>query len=74
MTSCIVTLVEQGQTLVAHNEVTQSVMGTHNDWDTCIGGSSRGDVEKTGQKADNVQSIEDRRFYETEEKKHQFVR
>ena len=33
--------------------------------DTHIGGASVGNAEKAGQKADSVQSIENRQFYET---------
>ena len=40
---------------------------------TCIGGTSVGDAEKGGWKADCVQSIENRKSYETKEKKHQFI-
>ena len=39
-----------------------------------IGGQSVGDMEKAGQKADSVQSIENRKFYETEEDHCQFIR
>ena len=41
--------------------------------DTRIGGTSGGDAEKAGQKADSVQSIENRKFYETEEEKHKLI-
>ena len=41
---------------------------------TRIGGTSVGDMEKAGRKADSVQqSIENRQFYETEEEKRQFI-
>ena len=42
--------------------------------DTHIGGTSGGNGEKAGRKADNVQSIENRKFYETEGEKYQFIR
>ena len=42
---------------------------------TRIGGTSVGDMEKAGRKADSVQqSIEKKQFYETEEEKRQFIR
>ena len=58
---------------MACNKVTQSFTGTSNDTDIPIGGYSRGDEEKAGQKAGNVQSIENRRFYETKEEKCHFI-
>ena len=68
VTLCIVTQEEQGQTPVGHSDATQSIMGTSNDRDTCIGGATVGNAEKAGWKADSVQSVENRKFYETEEK------
>ena len=64
---------EQGLTLEMFKEDTQSVTGRSNDMDTCIGGASVRDVEKAGWKADSVQSIENRQFYETEGEKCQFI-
>ena len=40
---------------------------------TNIGGASGGDTQKAVQKADSVQSLENRNSYETEEKKGQFI-
>ena len=54
-------------------EDTQSVTGQSNCTDTCIGGTSVRDAEEAGRKADNVQSIENRQFYKTEEEKLQFI-
>ena len=67
------TLEEQGQRTVARSEVTQSITGTSNDMDTHIGGASRDDAKKAGQKADSVQSRENRRFYKTKEENRQFI-
>ena len=65
--SCIVTQEKQDQTPAKHSDATQSVTGTSKDMDTHIGGSSVGDEEKAGGKADSVvQSVENRKFYETE--------
>ena len=69
--SWVVTLEEQGQTLVAHSEVTQRVTGMSNDADNHIGGAGRGDPEKAGQKVDSVQS--NRQFHKTEQEKCQFI-
>ena len=41
--------------------------------ETCIGRASGGNKEKVGQKADSVQSIENRQCYETEEEKCKFI-
>ena len=41
---------------------------------TCKGGAIVGDAEKAGWKADNVQSEENRKSYETEEEKRQLIR
>ena len=60
VTPCVVTQDEQGQTPEVRKEDTQSATGKSNDTDTCIGGSSVGDAEKTGRTADSVQSIENR--------------
>ena len=43
------------------------------DAKTRIGGDSEGNEDKTGQKADSVQSIENRQCYETEEEKRKFI-
>ena len=48
---------------MVYSEVMQSVTGTSNEKDTCIGGTSGGDAEKAGQKAESVQSKENRKFY-----------
>ena len=61
------TLEEQGQRLAVCSEVTQSITVKSNDADTRIGGASRGEKEKEGQKADSVQSKENRQFYKAEE-------
>ena len=53
---------EQGQSLEVCKEDMQSVTGKSNDKDTCKGGTSVGDAEKAGQKADSVQSKENRKF------------
>ena len=45
---------EQGQLPERRKEDTQSVTGQGNDTDTHIGGTSVGDAEKAGQKADSV--------------------
>ena len=73
MTSCLVSQDEQGQRPEVHTEDTQSITGQSNDMDTRIGGVNVVDVEKAGRKADSVQSIEQRKFYKTEEEKHQFI-
>ena len=64
---------EQGQTLAVLRDVTQSITRTSNDKDTGIGGASRGEMEKAGQKSDSAQSIENRKFYKTKEEKRQFI-
>ena len=69
VTSCVVTHEEQGQALVERNDATQCVLERSNDTESCIGGATVSDVEKAGRKADNVQSIENINFYETEEEK-----
>ena len=62
-TSCAVTQAEQGQTPEMRKEDTQSVTGQSNDTDNRIGGTSVGDAEKAGWKADSFQSVENRKFY-----------
>ena len=64
---------KKDQAPVENSDVMQSVTGKSNDMDTCIGGASVGDAEKAGRKADSVQSIENRTFYETKEEKWQFI-
>ena len=44
-----------------------------NDTENCIGGTSVGDAEKAGRKLDSVQSLENRKFYKTEDLKCQFI-
>ena len=73
VTSCIVTQDEQGQTPEVHKEDMQSVTGQSNDADIRIGGASLGEAEKAGRKADSVQSIGNRQFYEINKEKHQFI-
>ena len=60
VTPCKVTQAEQGQIPERHKEDTQSFKGRSNDPDTCMGGASVGNAEKVGQKADSVQSIENK--------------
>ena len=67
--SCLVTQEKQGQTPAEHSGAMQSVTGMINDMNTHIGGTSVGDAEKVGWKADSVQSVEKIKFYETEEEK-----
>ena len=74
VTSCIVMQEEQGKLPVKGKEDTPSITERSNDMDTRIGDPSVGNVEKAGQKADSVQSIENRQFYETEGEKRQFIR
>ena len=62
---CVATQAAQGQTLERRKEDTQSVTGRSNDMDTCIRGASVRNLEKAGRKADSVQSIANRKFYET---------
>ena len=70
VTSCIVTQEDQGQTPAERSKTMQSITGRSNDTDTHIGRSaSVGDAKKAGGKADSVQSVEIRKFYETEEEK-----
>ena len=54
------------------NENKQGITGQSNCGETRIGGTSVGNaekVEKAGQKAECVQTIENRQSYETEEEK-----
>ena len=67
MTSCAVTQEELGQRPEKCKEDTQCVTGRS------IDGASGGNAEKAGWKADSVQSIENRQFYETKGEKHQFI-
>ena len=71
--SCVLKQAEQGQLPEKHKEDRHSVTGQSNDTDTCIGSTSGGNTEKAGQKADSVQSIENRRCYETEEEKCKYI-
>ena len=59
--------------LAERSEAMQSVTRMSNDMDTHIGGTSIGDAEKAGWKANSVQSIENRQLYETEEEKSQLI-
>ena len=68
MTSCAVTQEELGQRPEKCKEDTQCVTGRS------IVGASGGNAEKAGWKADSVQSIENRQFYQTEGEMHQFIR
>ena len=54
---------EQYQTPAERSDATQSITGTSNDMGTRIGGTSVGDAEKAGWKADSFQSVENRKFY-----------
>ena len=54
--------------------ITLSLYCWSNDPESRIGGASVGDAEKAGLKADSAESIENRKFYETEEEKRQFLR
>ena len=60
VTSYVVTQAERGQTPEVRKEDMQSVTGRSYDMDTLIGGTSVGDLEKAGRKADSVQSIQNR--------------
>ena len=73
VTSSVVTPEEQGQAPAERSEAMQSVTRMSNDMDTHIGGTSIGDAEKAGWKANSVQSIENRQLYETEEEKSQLI-
>ena len=74
VTSCVVTEEELGQGPEKQKENTQSVTEQINDTETRIGGASVENAEKAGQKADSVQSIENRQYYEIEEEKQTFIR
>ena len=50
-----------------HSDARQSITGKINNSDTCIGGAGVGDAEKAGSKADSIQSVENRNFFETKE-------
>ena len=71
--SCVVTQEVQGQTPAERSNTMQSITGRSNDTDTHIGSASVGDAKKAGWKADSVQSVEIRKFYETEVEKCQFI-
>ena len=51
----------QGQTPAERSEATQSITGSSNDMSTSIGGTTGGDAEKAGRKADSIQFIENQR-------------
>ena len=74
VTSFVVTQAEQNQTPERCKEDKQSITGRSNDTDTFIEGTSVGDSEKAGRKADNVQSMENRQFYKTKGEKRKFIR
>ena len=74
VTSCIVMQDKQGQTPKVRKEDMQNVTGQSNDMNTHKGGASLGDVGKAGRKADSVQSIENKEFYQTKKEKGQFIR
>ena len=66
-----------GQQSEKCNENTQGVTGQSNCAETCIGGTSVGNVEKVeqaGQKAECLQTIESRQSYKTDEEKGKFIR
>ena len=68
---------ELGQQLEKHKEDTQCVTWQSNCAETGIGGASVGNakkVEKAGLKAEWVQTIENRKSYETEAEKRKFIR
>ena len=71
VTSCVVNQAEQCQT--PEKEDTQSVTGQSNDMNTHIGGAIGGNAEKAVRKADSVQYMEKRQFYETKGEKCQFI-
>ena len=73
VTSCVVAQAEQGKPLEKHKEDKQSVTGLSNNTDTRIGGTSLRNAKKAGRKADSVQSIENRHYYETKGEKCQFI-
>ena len=77
VTSCIVTQEELGQQPEKRTEDTQCITGRSNDTETCIGCASVGNpekVHKAGQKAECIQTIENRQSYETEEEKQTIIR
>ena len=61
------------QTPVMCNDVMQSVTNRLNAAHTSIGCPSVAKAEKAGQTAGSIQSIKNKKFYETKEEKHQFV-
>ena len=69
----LVAQAEQGQLLEKRKEDTQHIIGQNNVTESCIGRTSVGIVEKAGRKADSLQSIENRKFYETKGEKRQFI-
>ena len=71
--SCVVIQEELGQQPEKRKKNTQRVTGRINDTETHIGGASGGNAEKAGRKADSLQSIENRRCYETKEEKRNFI-
>ena len=73
MTSCLVAQEEVGQQPEKCKEDMQCVTGRSYDAETRIGGASVGNtekVEKAVRKAECIQTIENRQFYETEEEKY----
>ena len=73
VTLCVGLQEEQSQAPSERSNAMQSVARMSNDRDTHIGSASEGDAEKAGWKADSVQSVENRQFFETEEEKLQFT-
>ena len=73
VTSWVVTQEELGQQPEKQKENMQSVTGWINDVDTCNVGASVGNTEKAGHKAVSLQSIENRKCYETEKEKGKFI-
>ena len=73
VTSCVVTQEELGQQPEKSKENTQSVTGWINDAKTRIGDASEGNAENAGQKADSVQSIENRQCHKTEQEKQKCI-
>ena len=74
--SCELTQEELGQQPEKRKENKQLVTGWSNCAETCIGGTSVGNVEKVekaGRKAECEQTIENRKSYETETEKRKFI-
>ena len=67
-TSCVVTQEKQGETPVECSDAIKSVTERTNNTETHIEGTSVGYEEKAGRRADSVQSIENRKFYEKKKK------